>query len=216
MDTISAFSVFLPFCLGLILYARLDINSRVLMILLFFASISQLAGHFNINKFITYNIYCFLDSALWGYLFFRNSKNNRIRSGILILVVLQAVISIISYSVSGIGHRFFSELVCLNNLLQLLWVLFFFYEKYMLEEVVALEKEPIFWFCLGILIYAPTSYFLFAFHDTISSGTNLRYSNLWSIHGLVNTFMYVIFSIGIYINVIRTLKHRNVTSRLNS
>ncbi|MGZ5191888.1 MAG: hypothetical protein ACXWCZ_12830, partial [Flavisolibacter sp.] len=155
-------------------------------VLLSFATISQLAGHFDVNKLMLYNIYCFVDSIFWGYLFFRNSKNPLIRI-VIILIILFQVIAFYLCSTGGIDRRFFSELVCLNNLVQLSYVLSFFYERYKREEIQALEKEPMFWFCLGLLIYAPTSYFLFAFYDVVSD-------NLWSIHHLVNTCMYVIFS----------------------
>ena len=164
METISAFSVFLPLSLGLIFYQRLEINSRLMMILLALAAISSLAGHFNSNKDLSYNIYCLLDSMFWGYLFFRNSKNPVIKI-VIILILLFQLMAFFLFSASEINKRFVTELVCLNNLVQLSYVLSFFYERYKREEIQALEKEPMFWFCLGLLIYAPTSYFLFAFYE---------------------------------------------------
>ena len=174
-------------------------------VLLSFATISSLAGYYDLGKAPIYNIYCLLDSLFWGYLFFRNSKNRVIKIVILLIILFQ-VMAFLSFSRAGISKRFLSELVCLNNLVQLSYVLAFFYERYKREEIQALEKEPMFWFCLGLLVWAPTSYFLFAFYEVASD-------DLWTIHHFLNTCMYVIFSFGIYVNVIRNSKLRNVFSR---
>jgi hypothetical protein len=208
---ISVFSVLVPLITGIIFYNKLDINSRIVLVLLIFASIPQL-GVYLPGKFVFYNIYTIADSAIWGYLFFKNSRNKVIRSTIVIIVFLQAILSIYVFSSSGIETRFFSEFACLNSLLQVLWVLSFVYERYKREEIRVVEKEPMFWFCLGILIYAPATYFRTAFYDDI---LKTDYAVL-IIHHLANAAMYLVFTIGIFTNVIRTLKFRNVFSQNRS
>ncbi len=187
-----------------------------MVLLLTFASISQLASYFltNWNEIWTfYNIYAVIDSIVWGYLFYKNSKSKWIRSALITIISLQAIASVYIFSSVGVNKRFFFEFVCLNSLLQLLWVLSFFYERCRMEEIEALEKEPMFWFCLGVLIYAPTTYFLFAYYEIVSNSKDPVHKPLWTIHHFLNTCMYLIFSIGIYSNVIRTSKFRNVVIR---
>lgn len=188
------------------------------MVLLSFASISSLAGHtltIQNQVWIFFNSYCLLDSVIWGYIFFRNSKNKTIRATIIIFLLSEVFLAFYLFYSIGISSRFFTELVCLNSLLELLWVLSFFYERYKKDEILALEKEPMFWYCLGILVYAPTTYFLFVFFDIINSN-DVNYKNLWFIHYLLNTLMYLIFSIGILTNILRTSKLSNVFSRYKS
>jgi hypothetical protein len=212
LSYISIFSVLVPLILGIIFYTRLEPNSRILVLMLAFASISQLSSFFltNWNKiWVFYNIYTFIDSAFWGYLFYKNSENRRIRYTITTIILLQAIVSVYIFSYAGINKRFFSEFVCLNSLLELFWVLSFFYERYKREEIEALEKEPMFWFCLGILIYDPTTYFLFAFYDIVRHSPNPQYKSLWTIHDFLNACMYLIFAVGIYVNVVQTSKFRH-------
>lgn len=204
----------LPLLLGIILFRKLEINSRLIVLLLAFATISQLASYFleRGEVWTFYNTYTVVDSVIWAYVFFRNSKMRVIRLFILIIVLLQVALAAYVFSSFGIKKEFYNEFVCLNSLLQTLWVVSFFYERYNSEEIDALEKEPMFWYCVGILIYAPTTYFHFAYYDVIQ----VEETNLASIHHFTNALMYFIFSIGIGINALRTLKFKNASSRNKS
>ena len=118
------------------------------------------------------------------------------------VVLTEVTVSLYLFSEIGIYNRFFTEFVCLNSLLQVLWILSFFYERYTRDEIRALEKEPMFWFCLGLLIYAPTTYFLFVYYEFVKN----NHTHLWTIHSLLNTCMYVLFSVGICTNIKQTSK----------
>lgn len=205
---VSILSVCVPFITGLIFYKRLDTNSRVLVVLLFFATIAQVSTYGDLTDMF-YNLYTVLDSVFWGYLFYRNSKNQRVKMFILLTIFVQPVLSLSLFYTVGLSDRFYSQLVSLNNVLLLLWVLSFFYERYYTEDIQALEKEPLFWFCLGILIYAPCSYFYFAFHQTVRFQTNPFSVKIKAIHDLLNTAEYLIFTIGIYINIRKSVKYQN-------
>ncbi len=190
-----------------------------MIILLLFASMSALSGKiFNTKSqmWTFYNTYSLLDSLVWGYIFYRNSRNKKIKIIITTIIFSEVIFAFYLFSSIGIYTRFFTELVCLNSLLELLWVLSFFYERYKRDEVAALEKEPMFWYCLGILVYAPTTYFLFVFFEVVRFSNDVNYKNLWSIHYLLNTSMYLIFSIGILTNVLKPSKLINVFSRYKS
>jgi hypothetical protein len=88
-------------------------------------------------------------------------------------------------------------------------VLSYFFELFEREEIQALEREPMFWYCLGILIYAPATYFRFAFFNRITE-TDYVVKN---IHHLLNTAMYLIFTVGILTHVFQTSTFRNVIIR---
>jgi hypothetical protein len=211
LNHVSILSVCIPFIAGLIVYRKLDANSRILVLLLFFATLAQLSSYSNWAD-IFYNVYTVLDPVFWGYIFFRNSRNRWIRIFILVTTFIQPVLSLSRFYSVGLSDQFYSQLVCLNNVLLLLWVLSFFYERYYTENIEALEKEPLFWFCLGILIYAPGSYFHFAFHETVRVETNPLSVKINAIHDLLNTAQYLIFTIGIYINVRNNVKHQHAIS----
>lgn len=211
LNHLSILSVCIPFLTALILYKRLDTNSRVLALLLFFATLAQLSTYTDWSD-IFYNVYTVLDPIFWGYIFFRNSRNRWIKIFIFLTTFLQPVLSLSRFYSIGVSEEFYSQLVCLNNALLLLWVLSFFYERYYTENIEALEKEPLFWFCLGILIYAPGSYFHFAFHEAVRAETNPLRVKIKAIHDLLNSAEYFIFTIGIYINVRKNAKYQNAIS----
>ena len=192
----------------MILFNKLDVNSRWLVLLLIITTIPQMAALFypGSERFTYYNLFSIFDALFWGFLFYRNSHLKGIRITILLLLIIQACIYIMLISSIGISTRFLSEFVCLNSLIQLLFVLSFFYERYTREEILALEKEPMVWFNVGLLLYAPTTYFHFAFFDLITS-TEQNYDSLSTIHDYLNTAMYLIFSIGLYINIKRRTRY---------
>src|SRR3982751_4857545 len=208
---VSVFSVLIPLLTGLIFFRKLDANSRLMLVLLTFASLSQLAVFLPSakDKNACFNFYSVFDSAIWRYLFYKNSKSKWIKTIIVLAISMQVLLSAYTFITIGPRIRFFTEFVCLSSLLQVLWVLSFFYERYQREQIEALEKEPMFWFCLGILIYAPATYFRFDFYQRL----NDQDYGLKSLHHLLNAAMYLTFTIGILANVIRKSKFTNVFIR---
>ena len=209
LHTISQFSATVPFLVGLFLYSKLDRNSKVLLILLFLASVSQLLSYFIVNRsavWLFFNFYAVVDAIFWAYIFYVNTHNRSIRNAIALIFVIQLAAFLLFAYNNGVTSRFFSEFVCLNSLSQSLFVLLYFLQRYRSEEMSALERQPLVWFSLGLLIYAPTTYFLFAFYDIVRAGNQNQYSYLWSIHDLMNAFMYGVYTIGIYVNVKRNFQ----------
>ncbi len=197
---LSVYSVFIPFISGLLLVKFLDNNSKIILILLAFASASQVSSVFLFKNIINsfYNLYTVIDISFWAYLFLYNTKTTYSKTiGIMLYAVQLLVIASFFYW-EGIKSRFFFELVCLDNLVQVIWVLILFYEKYKRDEITRLEKQPIFWFCIGILIYAPCTYFLFAFYNKTHHKES--YVGLWNLHSTLNTLLYLAFTIGMWIN----------------
>jgi len=79
-------------------------------------------------------------------------------------------------------------------------VLLFFFNLYKKEDIERLEKKPMFWYCMGILIYSSPTYFLFAYYDHIKQGITDKYLYLWALHDVMNMLMYIIFTKGIVSN----------------
>lgn len=185
---------------------RLDRNSLLLFILLVCASFPQLGSAFlsHEKKNILYNIYTIVDHVFWALIFYLNSRRLGLKLVILFSVILFSLYSINLFSQSGLHSRFFTELVALNHLIQVIWVLSFYYSLYMEEDIYELEKMPIFWYSLGLLLYAPSSYFLFVYYEEVRDQN--MYPELWIIHNLVNTLMYLVFSVGMYANIYRRSK----------
>lgn len=180
-------------------------NSRVLLGLLLLATIPQMAAVFALEeKIMFYNGYALIDGVFWAFLFYINCQNNRLRNTIATLAIIALIIAVIIVIPKGIQVHFRHELVCLNSLFQVLLVLLFFYEKYRGDVDGPLSGEPIFWFSMGLLLYAPTTYFLFVFYPQVTDRSDPQLAALWNMHHLLNASMYLIFSVGMYVNKWRT------------
>ena len=199
---LSVYSVLFPFLLGLIFFKKIDINSKLLLFLVACASIAQIALSVLPKKQIPafYNVYIIIDATFWMIIFMKNIQTFWSRKLISLLFLAQVVVFIYYMFCKEVGKRFFNELVCLASLLQVVWILLYFYERYSKEENAALEKKPMFWFCMGLLLYVPCTYFLFAFYPIIRGPYASHYASLWTLHDILNSCMYLIFSIGICVN----------------
>ena len=201
MLNLSIFSIFLPILLSILLFNRLDRDSTIVFMLLLLAAFPQLASRFADRdvRIILYNVYILVDFVIWGYIFLINSKNRVLRNLIRVSMFCSIVFSLGLFASFGIVYRFYSELICLNSLLQVLFILAYFYSLYLTDQKIELQRKPIFWFSLGLLLYAPITYFHFAFHSRVSE-------NVAIIHSIMNSLMYIIFSIGILVNAYPFLK----------
>lgn len=199
---LSIYSIFLPLLSGLLLFRYLDNNGKLVLCLIFFATIPQMASVFYRSEkrlIFLYNFYIFFDFSFWAILFYKNIIKKTLKN-LIILLEFAFTLLLTYYLISeGLTKRFLSELVCLDNFIQIIWVSFYFYEKYKGNGNNKLEYESMFWFCIGILIYAPCTYFLFAFKNYISG----KYSYLWRIHDLLNCLLYLSITFGLWVNKIK-------------
>lgn len=203
---VSVYSVLVPIMVGMYMVGRLDRNSKLVFVLLICAAFPQIGSSLVSveKKNFLYNSYTFVDHIFWAVIFYLSSRRLGLKLVILFSFILFTLYSMNLFSRSGIDSRFFTELVALNHLIQVIWVLSFYYSLYMEEEIYELEKTPIFWFSLGLLLYAPSSYFLFVFFEEVRNQE--KYPELWIIHNLLNTLMYLVFTIGMYTNIYRRSK----------
>ena len=204
LNTVSNYSPILPFVVGAVLWKNLDRSSRIVMLLLICAAFSQLFSRFHLglpSVWPIFNSYIFLDLTLWTLVFYTNSKSLFIKSLIVCLFTLHAFLFFSTIFITSIGQRFLSEFVCFNCLLHLTFVLFYLYERYKIDSIRTLELDPLFWYSLGLLVYSPTTYFLFAYYNIVRASIARGYESLWAIHDVMNILMYALIFIGMTLNM---------------
>jgi hypothetical protein len=204
LNTVSNYSPLFPFVAGVILRKVIDRSSRIVMILVICAAFSQLFSRFHFglpSVWPVFNMYILLDSSLWALVFYTNSHHRIVCFTIVSLFLLEVLMFFLVVFVTTIEKRFLSEFVCFNCLLQVMWVLLFLYERYRKDAIRSLEFEPLFWYSLGLLVYSPTTYFLFAYYHIVRQSTINGYESLWAIHDVMNILMYVLFGFGMLCNM---------------
>jgi len=202
---ISAYSILLPAIVGLLFFRQFDKNSKIMFALILLAGIPQLASAFfadkKYNSFTTilYNCYALADPLIWNILFFRNIENKKLRRAVALIPVAQTGLWFYLLTVKNIETVLFKEMICFTSVIQVLWITVIFYEQYKSYELSRIETKPLFWFCLGVIIYAPTTYFLFVFYaEIMAKDSPVGY--LWNIHSIINALMYCIISVGFWVN----------------
>jgi hypothetical protein len=197
LEDLSIYSVLLPFLAGLLLWKFQDANARIMVILLAFASFSQILGT-SLKEYQSdiYNIYLIADGTFIPLIFFRNTRIRSIRILIFSLWMTLIITTVATFLKNGIHNRAFFDLICFDSAIQVICVLVYFYEKYYSEEIMALKEEPLFWFSLAILFYAPCTYFWFAYRNFFGKANELKIY-----HDILNILLYFIITIGLLVRV---------------
>lgn len=206
LEQVSVYSILAPLLVGLVYFRQLDANSRAVMLLAMLAAIPHMAKAILGRGEGTpvYNAYALVDGVFWAAVYYRNCKQRALRHTIALLAAVVFAIALSVLLPGGFSARFHHELVCLNSIFEVLLVLVFCYEKYRADMDGPLSLEPVFWFSMGLLLYAPSTYFFFVFFPEVSDTKRTEMVPLWNIHHLLNATMYLIFSIGMYVNKWRT------------
>lgn len=190
IHNLSIYTVIIPLFTGLVFWKYQETNARIMVVLISFASFTSIYPEFfPEGKSLIYNLYIIPDALLWSLMLYSSSRINFVRYIILFLFFFFMVIYMwYVFSHGHIAQQFYSDLVCLDSVLQVICVLLFFYEKYRTEQILNLEKDPMFWFCLAILLYAPCTYLRFALYN---SNTYLN-----NFHSIINIVFYMMISVG--------------------
>ena len=209
--SISACSVLVPLFIGTIFLRSFDKNSKIMFVLILLALTPQLAvlvvtkSQNPYTQFL-YNCYALVDPLVWSILFFQNIKNPALKKLVAIIPLAQVSLWIYLIIKQGMEKSIFKEMICFTSIVQVLWIVVILYEQLKSTDYVRLESRPLFWFCLAIMIYAPTTYFLFVFAEDIRA-ENSTIAYLWNIHSILNTAMYCVIAYGFWVNKENEFNH---------
>ena len=198
LQLISEWIIVVPFFTGLLLVKRLKLDSRIIFFIVCAAFIPQLATSFlkSIDKIILnilYNLYTPIEFFLFLYFFSIKLRWNII---FYILGFIVALVSFYFFYAKGAGSKVLFELICLVNLLYVFLIFYYFLKMFKNDTYVFSMKESFNWYVLGLLLYAPCTFFLFADYLNTSANLNHGKSSLWIVHNLFNITLYIIFTIG--------------------
>jgi len=184
--------------LGLANFRYLEANAKTLLLLVAFASIPHIATIANKDlPVIYYNGYILIDSLLCPLVFLMSSNKLTIKKIVTLMLAFNFIITLTGLTLWGINKRFYYELVVVNSIFQMLFVTLYFFELNYRNEYIHLKRERMFWFCIGLLFYAPCTFFVFLFYNKINHYyTKSELNYLWQIHNFFNILMYILFSIG--------------------
>ena len=199
---ISIWIIVFPFIAGFINYRGLNKDSRWIFFLVLAALVPQVLT-FIIGKQtsllnISYNVYTLVEFGIL-YFIFRDKYHQSAHKIVLhITIFIYAAVAIILIIKKGFAAIFLNDLVCVNNIIYMIWILFFLKEQYSIQSTSIQKKNPFAWYLLALLIYAPCTVITFALYHYIREGTNPVLINLWVIQSLCNILLYIFLSVGLF------------------
>lgn len=203
IHTLSIWIVVLPFVMGLLNYRRLNNDSKWLFALVIVALIPQLLtavltkenGLLNFS----YNLYTPVEFGLLLPVFFPKYKgvaNRFVVKATSIAYTLAVTYLFIRF---GLVQRFLNELVCINNVIYMVWILLLLLQEFESENTVIQKENPFTWYLIALIIYAPCTVIVFALYYYIRDPGSPALMNLWTIQSIANILLYLLFSIGLFI-----------------
>ncbi len=199
--TISIWIIVLPLIAGLINYKGLNKDSRWIFSLVVIGFIPQILT-FIINKQdpllnLSYNIYTLVEFGILYFLFFDKYQHPTIKVILKITLFVYIVIATAIILRDGIRDKFLNDLVCVNNVAYMIWILLLLKEQYNIQDSIIHKKNPFAWYLLAFLIYAPCSIIAFALYHYIRGDASPVLKNLWIIQSVCNILLYILFSVGL-------------------
>lgn len=214
---LSIWSVIIPLLLGFAFFKKLDKKSKTIFFLVLVATIPQVLTAFIVqSEFLNslYNIYTPVEFTI-VYSFVAKSLSislfKKIRT---IMLIVFACFSFFIIGKYGLQKRFLNEWVCIANVCYIGWIFLYILECLIKNIDLLNPNLPMFWYLAGLILYTPCTALVFSFYYYI--GKNALIKNLWVIHDIFNTILYIFFAIGLYksyresiltkVNVISSIK----------
>ncbi|MEO1516185.1 MAG: hypothetical protein AAFV95_14265 [Bacteroidota bacterium] len=202
---LSAWSIFVPFILAIVFFRRFDWSQKRLAFVILLGAVADVMAMVVVKVFSIYNnlfifhIYTLIEVILIGLIYRKVLGNVIGEKTINILLVAFSCFAVFSTIFLEPLNMFNAYTRAVESLLMIFFSVTFFY-KIMKEVVIQrLEKLPLFWISVGLLIYFSASLFIFIFSNYIMPSIKLSYT-FWGIHAILNVLLNLFYIIALSVN----------------
>ncbi|MGC4232505.1 MAG: hypothetical protein QM594_05945 [Niabella sp.] len=209
----STWIVIVPLIVGVTLYGCLKGNSKLILLLIVFASIPQimfaLVWEQNSEINLVYNIYTLIEFILLMLFFYRLRIFDRAKFFSIFSVFV--FISAVAYLVLIYGFRtfFLSRLVFLSNFIYTGWILFYLY-TIIKEDAVFSFKSSQTWYLTAYLLYSPCTALVFLFWNQRNNGIPIL-KDIGFVQSFFNIILYVFIATGFIVDYTKNKKCQEMT-----
>ncbi|MGB3467946.1 MAG: hypothetical protein WBA74_21855 [Cyclobacteriaceae bacterium] len=189
---------------GLLTYQRHDKIQRLVFVLVAITAateiLSKILWYRKINNLAVFHIYAVIEFMMIMLIYEKAFKVQehrfslfRIGIGSMILFAIFNTLFLQSL------YQFNSNVITVSALILTLLSLLYFYK--LLKEIshISLERQPIFWINVGILIYFSSSLVFFLASNSLA-GQSIKIRGIaWGMHAIFNVFHYIAFSIALWV-----------------
>ncbi len=202
ISNLSIYSIALPAVVGLLSYHRLDKIQKAIFFLILLSLITDVSAHWIIrnvgNHHYLYRIFTIAEFTLLTYVFAQSISPflpDRLFWIIGIGFIAFALIEVIW--ITDI-QQFNSYSTALEGIIMIFYALVFFYKTLHELKIKELEKSPMVWLGIGVLLYFSSSLFIFLFTNYVKSSNNTLFI-IWGIHGIFSIILNIIYAIILWI-----------------
>jgi len=199
LEDFSIWIILLPAFTGLIVFRRLDKDSRIIFVVVLLACIPQVLKSFMDGTSLltaAYNIYTPLEFIVYWILFRQKIISTHRKTILDAMAIVFAIVSVYLIYRYNIRSRFINEWVVLNNIFQVSWIGLCLLEFYYSDESIINSSQPFFWFLIAITGYASCTAVFFSLWHFIRNNSEAQFSIVNAIHHIFNILLYVFFTIG--------------------
>ena len=170
-------------------FRRLEPALRYLVGLVFFELLVEivsrvLADQHRPNLFVL-PIDTLVEFGLLALMYYRASWPTAKGRGLLALIAIFSLVSLFSYTDPASLVRFNSLQRFVESFLVLGLVLLYFYKVIRELVIVHLEKEPMFWVSVGLLLYFSGNVFIFISSNYVIQHSRDLSMKLWDVHAIL-------------------------------
>lgn len=196
---LSMFSILLPAWLGVVLFRKLSVQLRILVILVLilcsFELIAYLCFILSVNNLYLHHIYTFIEFGSLALIYFKMSNSNTHRR----IIVGASFVFLTSSVISLFLFEDWNEFNSIQRIVEFV-ILSIFISIYIRNKIrdttgFAVEYNPYMLLSIGLAIYFLGTALLFALTNRLIKANILTY---WLIHGGLNIFLNIIYSIVIW------------------
>ena len=209
----SDWSPLLPVAIGILLYKRINADSKLIFLISLFGLIPQLIHFYYVNseaEFISYNLYSPTEYLIFYLLFKKKMIFKKLNFTFNIITVIYIIFSFSLVIQNGITHRFINQWDLLNNIIYLIWIGLYLYQSFDIDTGELARYSPFLWHVLGILLYSSCTTVVYSLWQKILNSPKesvLKY--LFNIQNVFNIILYIFFSVGILMNIKKMANKNN-------
>ncbi len=203
LGKVSIWIILLPLFIALIGVNKIKLDSRLILVVVLIGTIPQVLNPFLRNTSILtllYNIYTPLEFVFYWILFKNKIRDRKFQAVFYGIFLLFGCISLYIISRNSLTDRFVTVWVVINNVFQLLMVCLCLLTYYYEDELDLNIFEPFFWYLLAITLYASCTVVFYSLWDYVKAQGG-RTSVLNLIHHVFNIILYILFSVGLSLDI---------------
>ena len=212
---VSVWSIILPFIAGIILYRRLNNDSKIILLLVIIGIIPQIFGDWILHdpafKNITYNLYTPCEFGCYALLFRSKFILYNYKRLYKISLLFFSLLSLYLLFTNNISTLFLNQWVIFSNIIILFWAGLYLFQLYKVDDIAFEASDPFFWFLIALICYASCTTVFFSVWYIVLSNAFTKYHFVVIIHHIFNITLYFLFFVGIIKNYILKKSDGNIS-----